>query len=121
MTCVTPSMCRPREATSVATRIGSVARLEVAQHAQAHALVQVAGDARAAWKPLSARRCVEPLGLALGVDEDQRALRLLALQEAEQQRQLLVPADVVEHVLDVLGGDLLRRRPTTLIGSFMCS
>jgi hypothetical protein len=45
----------------------------------------------------------------LGVDEDQRALGLLTLEQAQQQRHLLVGRDVKERLLDVIDDHLVGR------------
>ena len=106
-TWLTPSMWRPREATSVATRIGQLPVLEVVQDLEPLLLVHVAGE-RARLPAVAAEPVLEPPRLLAGVGEDQDAAAALAAQQAEQEVELLLAADVVEHLLGLLHRLLLR-------------
>ncbi len=82
------------------------AALEVLEDLEAPRLRDVSGErADAEAVPLEVRD--ESLGEALRVHEEHRALDALASQEVEQERDLLALRDVVEHLRDAVGGDLL--------------
>src|SRR5213594_2255384 len=99
-------MCSPREATSVATRMGSRPSLKSCKILS-----------RRFWStpPVSAR-VSQPLRMSRSsrrrassrVFEKIRIRSPPSRQEAQQQRELLVPADVEERLLDALGRLLLR-------------
>src|SRR5439155_716638 len=81
--------------------------LEVVQDLETPLLVDVAGE-RARLPGVARQPVLEATRLLARVREDQDAVAALPAQEAQQQRQLLVAADVEERLLDPLGRFLLR-------------
>ncbi len=80
--------------------------LEVLQQLHALLLRQVA-DERVGHEAFVAKAIGQHGAARAGVGKDQRTVGVLALEQSEQQRELLLVADVVDHLLDVLGGDLI--------------
>ncbi len=76
MTWETPSIWRPREATSVADHDRQLAALEILQYPQPFFLLHIAGD-DPAGKSVGVQPVMEELRLALGVDEDHGPLHPL--------------------------------------------
>src|SRR2546422_1088421 len=70
-------------------------------------LIDVARE-RARLPAVADEPILEPPRLLARVREDQDPIAALAAQEAQQQRELLVAADVEERLLDALGRLLLR-------------
>ena len=107
MTWVTPSMCSPREATSVATRMGSSPSLKSFRIFSRFFWSTSPVRARAC-QPLRPEPVLEAPRLLARVGEDQDAAAPLALEQAEEQVELLLAPDVVEHLLDLLDRLLVR-------------
>jgi hypothetical protein len=86
-----------------------LALLEVGEDAQPPLLVDVAGEGTS-LPAVAAQPVLEPPRLLARVGEDEDAAAALALEQAEEQRELLVAPHVVEHLLGLLhrlllGGD----------------
>ena len=99
-------MSRPRAATSVATSMRDLAGLEPLDHLEALGLGKVAHD-ELAVEAVDLEPAREFLDHEFLVAEDQAALGPLAIESAEEERELLVRADVVELLRDELDRDLL--------------
>src|SRR5262245_61337023 len=82
--------------------------LEVVQDPEPLLLVDVARE-RAGLPAVSSEPVLESPRLFPRVGEDEDAAAALALEEAEQQAELLVPADVVQDLVGLLHGLLLGR------------
>ena len=84
-----------------------ITRLEGAERPEPLALVEVTGE-RAGGVPVPRETLHEPMGFLPCVDEDEHARALLRAEQPEQEPELLVVPDVVEHLLDPVDRDLRR-------------
>ena len=102
MTCETPSMCRPRDATSVATRTASWPSLNSCSIFSRRSCGTLPGER--ARRVSVGREPAHEVGRGrAAVDEDEHAAAALLLEEAEQQAELLGRGHVVEHLGDAVG------------------
>ena len=93
---------------------GQLAVLEVVQDLEPLLLLDVAGQ-RSRVPAVSRQPVLEPPRFLPRVGEHQNAAAALALEEAQEQAELLLAARVIHHLDDVLGR-LLRRRDGDLGG-----
>ena len=100
-------MCKPAGCNIGCDQYREIAVVEVTQELEPLVLRHITGE-RLGVEAVGLERALQPLGHALGIDEDHRAARFELAQQPDEQRQLFLHRGVVHELPDPVDRHLVR-------------